>query len=533
MTQTLSIIDVSGVQRFIFGSNKLKEQIGASALVRQLTETWIRGTIAAHSGTVIVAGGGNVLFESTSIDTAKQVVRQASTTALTRTPGLDLYAAHVQLTDGLAVGGPRGAYTHLFQELGRQKQYRRSSDMAYGWGVTAECAATGAPAVAYDSDEGRVISAELVAKLVGTQQAQSYLERLLETIPDRERFTVPTDFDDLGRTAGEQSQIAIVHADGNGFGQRFRGLVEQAHFADPAQNDACLMALRELSDAIEKAGRTALQQTVAWVIGHLLTKITAQRDPTDPLSRFVHDLSRDGASALPLRPLLFGGDDLTFVCDGRLGLPLAARYLHEFEIAARNLPFGGPGYASAGVAIVRSHYPFARAYALCEQLCKSAKDVQRDVKHSGSALDWHVAQSGLAGSLAEIRAREFKRGTLLQRPLTLHPETSLQEWRSWAAFAEIVRAFNHKAEPGKKLEWGDRRNKLIPLRDEIRGGPTQTRDYRAQFGLPELPEFSGHTTIPQARTDGWHDGRAVYFDAIEAIDLLLINESLPQREEHA
>ena len=35
----------------------------------------------------------------------------------------------------------------------------------------------------------------------------------------------------------------------------------------------------------------------------------------------------------PLRPIVFGGDDLTFVCHGRIGLALAARYLQYFEAA--------------------------------------------------------------------------------------------------------------------------------------------------------------------------------------------------------
>lgn len=48
--------------------------------------------------------------------------------------------------------------------------------------------------------------------------------------------------------------------------------------------------------------------------------------------------------------------------------------------------FGEQLTVAAGVAIVKTHYPFARAYELSEALCKSAKRLSRDV----STLDWHV-----------------------------------------------------------------------------------------------------------------------------------------------
>src|SRR5260370_22422013 len=33
---------------------------------------------------------------------------------------------------------------------------------------------------------------------------------------------------------------------------------------------------------------------------------------------------------IPFRPIVFGGDDVTFVCDCRLGLSLATAYFREF-----------------------------------------------------------------------------------------------------------------------------------------------------------------------------------------------------------
>jgi hypothetical protein len=530
MTETLSVIDVSGVQRYIFGSNKLQEQIGASALVRHLTEELIRQKVEDHGATVIVSGGGNVLYQSESADIARRIARTASELALAHTPGLDLYAAHVAITG--AIGGEEGSYNQLFKHLGLAKQRRVPTEASFSLGVTAECAATGAPAVAIDDQ--RSISAELMAKQQGLPIAEAQLEKLIEAIPDHDSFKFTNDFDELGRTRGEQSQVAVVHADGNGFGQRFRTLVDC--YPDKADNQTCLQALTNLSERIEIAGKTALQRTIAWLISVVSRAAREPCDETNAFSRLAHQITNDGIATLPFRPLLFGGDDVTFVCDGRLGLPLAARYLWEFEQAACDLPFGGAGYAAAGVAIVRSHYPFARAYAVCEQLCASAKHDLRTYKLTASALDWHVAQTGLAGSLAEIRAREYKveAGSLLQRPLTLHTDAGFSPaWRTWPAFVAIVTAFNEHAAPGEPSKWGDRRNKLIPLRDTLRAGPKDAKSYRDTYNLPELPTFREVVTAGAAQIEGWHDGRSVYFDAIEAIDLLLIDPLLSEQEAHA
>jgi hypothetical protein len=103
--------------------------------------------------------------------------------------------------------------------------------------------------------------------------------------------------------------------------------------------------------------------------------------------------------------LVYGGDDVTFVCDGRLGLALAALYLEKFEqhTASDDEQF----FACAGVSIAKAHYPFARSYSLSNELCKSAKQLVRSNDQSASAIDWHLAASGLLGSLKEIRQREY------------------------------------------------------------------------------------------------------------------------------
>lgn len=69
----------------------------------------------------------------------------------------------------------------------------------------------------------------------------------------------------------------------------------------------------------------------------------------------------------PLRPIVLGGDDMTFVADGRIALDLAVAALREFE--KNQVPHLGNNGSSihvtacAGMALVRSHAGGSRARA--------------------------------------------------------------------------------------------------------------------------------------------------------------------------
>jgi hypothetical protein len=205
-----------------------------------------------------------------------------------------------------------------------------------------------------------------------------------------------------------------------------------------------------------------------------------------------------------------------------LGLSLAVKFLEKFEDFTQDLPDGkGKATACAGIAIVKTHYPFARAYALSESLCSQAKQWMRKEtddyeKQLFSALDWHIAASGLLGSIGEIREREYRvqipdldrSASLTMRPMRSHPCSN--QWRTWAGFSQVVNDFlTHK-------DWKDRRNKVMALREVLRQGKTATEQFRQAYSLESLPIF------PEANTElakkGWYTDICGYFDAIEAMD---------------
>ena len=178
------------------------------------------------------------------------------------------------------------------------------------------------------------------------------------------------------------------------------------------------------------------------------------------------------------------------------------------------------------MAIVKSHYPFARAYGLAEELIRNAKRYRRELEddNAGACLDWHFALSGLGGSLKTIREREFlvKQGPLTLRPVTLgdNPRDSRN---AWPLVARAIGAFQGP-------EWAGRRTKVKALRDALRDGPSAVAHFRTAFNdnqrLPAL--LPAHA--PGWATHGWEDADCGYFDAVELADWFM---PLEEEEKYA
>lgn len=563
----LTMIDTTGIQDYIFGSNTLRENIGASFLVEQLRRDMLLASLPAnahnlslgrdsgeltiedqpledfpaHVAELIYCGGGNILALFRDMHAAKAMVRALTRLLLRRAPGLEITAAHLLLCSTETFGGPQGIYNQLLRSLNQAKQQRQASLPLLGLSVTLECRSTGLPAVVYDdppADEARrPVSAAIAAKGLVRKQANDRLRGFLKATA--QDYTFSDDFDDFGRTRGEASYIAVLHADGNGIGHRFQQLVDQ--FTNAGQNRSCINALRQLSASIEAIGRTALQQAIKQLVDNMALWWRMSEDTEE--RRFVENLQwkqdeRDFKTkhVLPVRPLVFGGDDMTLVCDGRLGLPLAAAYLEHFEQASayefaqfaawlsrQNIPLSSqdvlhPARACAGIAIVKAHYPFRRAYDLADALCRNAKGAIK--KHTSgrdqSALDWHFATTGITAALGDLRGRSYQADdgcSLLMRPVALRTPGLEHPWRTWANFSNTLDTLKNQQ------PWSGRRNKVIALREALRQGRDATKRFMRTYTIETLPKID--TAPPEMWQNGFTNKHSAYFDPIEAIDLFL------------
>lgn len=73
----LSIFDLSGIQSFIFATNKLREIAGASAIVRNALSLNVPNLIKKYTGAEkIYIGGGNALVKFNYEKDAKEFARE-------------------------------------------------------------------------------------------------------------------------------------------------------------------------------------------------------------------------------------------------------------------------------------------------------------------------------------------------------------------------------------------------------------------------------------------------------------------------
>lgn len=543
----VTVLDTTGIQSYIFNSNRLRENIGASYLVDQATGDWVKDELekigvprnqqhnpietSKQNAELIYAGGGNALLLFKSIDMAKQFTQQLSLRLLKQAPGINLVAAHLEFNwenDCLY----KTVKFLQKEKLEKQKNSRIDSAPLLGLGITATCQSTQLPAVNTSAgyikvDEDEVdeeniyfISRETEKKLkvVSSKQGepinpanQALRAKFKDTLQPT-HYHFPYRMDHLGRSRDDSSYYAVVHVDGNSMGQRF-----QDYGQDSRNNRDYVNRMRKLSDSVDKAGLAAMRTVIQILINSI--------DHEGKVMGEFPIFTQEKKPYLPFRPLVYGGDDVTFVCDGRLGLELAALYLKAFQ--SQTVADGKPLTACAGVCIVKSHYPFARAYALSEALCNNAKKFVRDEKRKWgnkkdfSAMDWHIAASGLLGSISEIRHREYqvKQGDLTMRPVCIDDEVS--HWHTWSNFTRVVECFKGNLEDDLEdedcKEWKGRRNKVIALREKLRAGEKATQEFMKAYNIKQLPLVKGGDA-PALQTTGWTEQRCGYFDAIEAME---------------
>jgi hypothetical protein len=549
---TLVALETAQIQSYIFKSNRLKENVGASYLVAAATEDWVydivRGMELAHNVLdtdeladtdgqtldveVLYCGGGNAVLLFADEARAREFVRTLSQKVLVDAPGLRL-TFHVQT---IKWSQPLSyQVSEALNDLRQQRSFQPPRLGVHGLGVTVMGASTSLPAVTLDRDPDgnwEPISAETEAKRRAVASANAKLRKVEDDLMRDwlHEYEFPLELDDLGRSEGKSSFIAVVHADGNDMGLLIKGFKD--NFASPQDNRRYIEAMRQFSEDVKRAARTAQAE---------MLKLLMQSIVQDEQGRLViHGLhgqadivlkSKDGRYYLPFRPLVSGGDDITFVCDGRLGIDLAAHFIKAFEWASEQY-LNRRLTACAGVAIVNAHYPFARTYELAEELCNSAKQARHHTNQLDSSLmDWHITTGGLYGDLDEMRERDYRTedGWLQLRPVFVdfNPDYPFQ---SWPQIQRVATEFQSK--------WRSHRSKAKGLMDALRLGNAQAYAYQARFvkdkgiTLPAIDRVtSGYTWWPDVYDDdidkkwqqlhGDNNPRCLYYDALELMDLYI------------
>lgn len=392
MKKTGLLLDVSGIQSYIFGTSRLKQNAGASWIVENVLSKEYLGQEPMYSG------GGNALLDFSTEDSAKAFAREWSLRILKEYPGLQpLTGLH---TSEKYSDNNFGEFLNDCRKaLAKTKALYQTQTELSRYGVTAECIHTGGSANYYD--KGKYFSH--IAKIKKDNFNNS--TKLLKHKTEMTGINFPYELTDIGGKTNDnyRSGIAVVHIDGNEMGHRFQQL-------------KTLDDYEGLSKNVEKWVKDAIA-SVTVVIDELMRDNDIRKD-----------LGLEKPSILPFRPIIIGGDDVTYVCNSGLGLLTAKLFLDKFkELQEIDGKKGGDIVsACAGVAFVKPSFPFAQAYDLAEDLCRNAKiryrkfmkEINDKIYQEPSFIDFHNLQSGIIEPLDAMRkdGYELDGKSLLGRP---------------------------------------------------------------------------------------------------------------------
>ena len=527
------LFDTRSIQRYIFSGNRLKTNIGASYLVDRvfsdallpvirevlgedelddttwLTEEnpdWTKMESKARVGYI---GGGNalILFQpDTAEDILREVVARFTKHLLVAYPGLKTGAAirtlSLDAAGKMAKPHDLTALVHALKD--GQNTVFPVVNVPYT-GLTLSCEINGEAATAYDRDEKRFFSAEVEAKLLADRKsneqeapAEAELWHKLRSVLPADKagsfldgFTFPMEIGELGQRETED-YIAIVHIDGNNMGAKF------------AKCDT-LTKRKNMSRFIRQATVAAFTE--------LLEKVEQEYDT---YSSYLTLRTKDGKRFLPVRPLVLGGDDMTFVCTAKVAIPYA-KFLME-ALMKKHIP-GCEGIAScAGIAILPSAYPFFRGYEMAEQLCGAAKASMRplynEAKQDSYWLDFALLHGEQAPTLEQIREQEYHGalGNMHFGPYRVDAPATQE--KSLAALLQGVSSLRRSMP----------RNKIKELRRVLARGAHEQREFLAQVHY--LQQAGESIRLPQVEAwaayekNLWLNGATPYVDAIELIDYI-------------
>lgn len=499
----LVLIETSGNQNFIFATNKLRENVGASELTYRAGTDYVRDAVNEEGGSSagieeIVAVSGKAILLVPTEAVGRKLISAVTRRALKEAPGLDIrgvVGSSFDLDKGI-IHERIGEAHRLLESLrsrvpGPVARFQRLP-------VVAECSTSGLPAARFmgkkdqlPDDERGPRSAQSIAKQEAREGWRQRLQRLLDA--HQVHFQLPDATTDLEKIGCDW--LAVIHADGNGLGQVFLGFDQFAN-GDSDYIGKFRGFSQSLDCCTEKAFCAALSVLKP----------------------------RGGREVLPVVPLVLGGDDLTVVCDGRQAMKFTKRFLDEFErltgadsLVAEIMTRAtsqGKVTSCAGIAIVKPHFPFHAAYELAEELLRSAK------KHKPrSAVDFHIFYDASGPDLERIRARlttDDGATSLVARPYVLSGEHEFEP-RRWQDLDSRIQAVNAQEDGRRRLP----NTMLHNLREGLFFGHTtadaRLRLVRERYRNQGLEGLLGDTTGEGSLF--WQDDKERTTALLDALDL--------------
>lgn len=367
---------VQGIQEFIFKTNELKHIVGASELVEQIC-TSAFDEFAKH-GESIVRAAGNIRVIFDNEEDCRHAVREFPKKVMTMAPGITISQAVIPLGDDF------GRAIDEVETLLKVQRNKPQRSVTFGLMGVKRANNTGLPVVLVS--EKNEYKDEPTIQKECFQNNRGLCEKSFGSLQIPAK-AIAFDIKDM---TGKNDWIAIIHADGNGLGKVVQKVGKN--------KDVFMRFSQLLDDATKEAAQVAF--------------------------RAVKDSFQD-TKVIPIRPVVLSGDDMTVIIRGDLAIDYTKNFIKAFEESTRELlgdilkdahVFAEDKdflTACAGIAFIKSSYPFYYGYKLAEELCSHAKKDTKAIHGADSdylppsCLLFHKVQDSFIISYEDIIKREL------------------------------------------------------------------------------------------------------------------------------
>jgi len=373
---------VQGIQSFIFGTNKLREIVGASELINEICDDAFNEFAAKGESIVRAAGNIKHIFNENELRECEIAVKGFPKKVMKLAPGITISQAVVEFENDF-----EKAVRELEAKLKTQRNKPCNSTTIGLIGIR-RARNTGLPAVTKESNDYLDLATKKKRDIAFNANSK-LCEKIFGNLkPIKDKITMHVE-----KIPSKNDWIAIIHADGNGLGL----VVQQIG----KNKDIFKEFSRNLNTATENAARKAYDSV-----------------------NNKYELEK--LDFIPLRPVVLGGDDLTIICRADIAIEFTQIFLAEFEnqtnkllgdvLKKGNLSFDKLT-ACAGISFMKSSFPFYYGYELAEDLCRKAKE---DAKNNNrlpnglapSCLMYYKIQDSFTESFDELIKRELTTGDI-------------------------------------------------------------------------------------------------------------------------
>lgn len=441
---------VQGIQGFIFNTNELKHIIGASELVEQICTS--NFDEFAKNGESVVRAAGNIKFIFDRKEDCQKAVREFPKKVMSKAPGITISQAVVAFDDDF------GKAIDDLEALLKVQRNKPSRSVTSGLIGIKRANNTGLPVACVKKvGEKKIYIDEPTLKKEGSQNVKGLCEKSFgknELIDKKIAYNI-SDLTD------KNDWIAIIHADGNGLGKVVQAVGKQKE------------VFREFSQKLDLATKEAANYAF----------------------KVVSDKFKD-KQIIPIRPVVLSGDDMTVIIRGDLAIDYAKDFISAFEektkehlgviLRDQHVFAEDKDYltACAGIAFIKSSYPFYYGYQLAEDLCGEAKKDTKAIYGADtnylppSCMMFHKVQDSYIFDYRDIVEREltakgdglsFKAG-----PYYIHPQDSKRTIDDLINASELLNSEN-----GDGIKSGIRN--WISLRLEDKSKADQRKDRMLQI----------------------------------------------------